>query len=259
MADINTAEEIKDASYNLPRAMMWALYINGLLGFVMLITFCFCVGNVGEILKTSTGFPFIQVFYNATNSLGGASTMTAILIILTVAGAISNVATASRQMFAFARDNGLPFSRVLAHVRLGWNIPLNAVLVSLVITCLLSLINIGSTVAFEAIASLGNASLTASYLVSFFCLVRKRLRGERLPYARWSLGRYGLLMNIAAILFLLVILVFSFFPTVTPVEGSTMNWSILLFGAAIIFAVFYYFFIGRRTYTGPVVLIKYNI
>lgn len=95
---------------------MASLFLNGALGFVMLVTYCFCLGNVEEILGTKTGYPFIQVFYNVTNSLGGASAMTAILITLTVCGCISNVATASRQLFAFARDGGLPFSPFLAHV-----------------------------------------------------------------------------------------------------------------------------------------------
>lgn len=95
---------------------MASLFLNGALGFVMLVTYCFCLGNVEEILGTKTGYPFIQVFYNVTNSLGGASAMTAILITLTVCGCISNVATASRQLFAFARDGGLPFSPFLAQV-----------------------------------------------------------------------------------------------------------------------------------------------
>lgn len=115
-ADSATAEEIKDASLILPRSIMASLFLNGALGFIMLVTYCFCLGNVEEILGTPTGYPFIQVFYNVTNSHGGASAMTAILISLTVCGCISNVATASRQLFAFARDGGLPFSPFLAHV-----------------------------------------------------------------------------------------------------------------------------------------------
>lgn len=110
------SEEIKDASLTLPRAMMWTVIINGSLGFIMLVTFCFCLGDVDTILSDSTVTPFVQTFLIATKSHAGTSVMTAILIILTIAGCITNVATASRQMFAFARDQGLPFSNFLAHV-----------------------------------------------------------------------------------------------------------------------------------------------
>lgn len=110
------SEEIKDASSVLPRAMMWTVFINGILGYIMLITFCFCLGDVDSILSNPDVMPFVQVFLNATNSHAGTSVMTTIVIILTTCGCITNVATASRQMFAFARDDGLPFSRFLAYV-----------------------------------------------------------------------------------------------------------------------------------------------
>ena len=117
VANYSLAEEVKDSSLILPRSIMASLFLNGALGFTMLVTYCFCLGNnVDELLKTPTGYPFIQVFYNVTNSAGGASAMTAILITMTVCSAISNVATASRQLFAFARDGGMPCSAFLAHV-----------------------------------------------------------------------------------------------------------------------------------------------
>jgi amino acid transporter len=65
-------------------------------------------------------------------------------------------------MFAFARDRGLPAADFLSYVRPGWDIPLNSILVSMCITALLSLINLGSTVAFNAIISIGVVSLLSS-------------------------------------------------------------------------------------------------
>ena len=62
-----------------------------------------------------------------------------------------------------------------------WNIPLNAILISLVVCVLLSLINIGSTAALNAILALDLASLLCSYTISIGCLTLKRLRGEPLP------------------------------------------------------------------------------
>jgi choline transport protein len=96
---------------------MWTAVINGSLGFVMLVTFCFCLGNLDAALSTPTGYPFIQVFYAVTGSHAGTSIMTCILVILAICGCICNVATASRQMWAFSRDRGLPFSGWLSKVR----------------------------------------------------------------------------------------------------------------------------------------------
>ena len=47
-AAVHMSEEIKDASIVLPKAIMWAGIVNGTLGFIMMITFCFLVGDIGK-------------------------------------------------------------------------------------------------------------------------------------------------------------------------------------------------------------------
>jgi choline transport protein len=78
------------------------------------------VGNVDEILATPTGQPFIQVFYNVTQSKAATNAMTSIMIIMSTFGCVTSIATSSRQIWAFARDRGLPFSTWLAHVSNGF-------------------------------------------------------------------------------------------------------------------------------------------
>lgn len=119
-------------------------------------------------------------------------------------------------------------------------------------TILLSLINLGSTAALTAFFSLGAGSLLTSYTLCVGCLVWKRMRGETLPPRPWTLGRYGMGINIVSLCFLLMLLVWSFFPTATPVELRTMNWGVVIYGAIIIFATVYYFTVGKKIYTPPV-------
>lgn len=110
------AEEIQDASLTLPKAIIWSAILNAILGFLMAVTLIFTLGDIGNILATKTLQPFIQVFFNATQSYGGTNAMTAIVIILLVSCCISEVATASRQIWSFARDRGLPASGWLSQV-----------------------------------------------------------------------------------------------------------------------------------------------
>lgn len=114
---VTTAEEIKDASKTLPQAILFGVIVNGLMGLVMVITLTFTLGNVTSILNTRTGFPFIQVFFNATQSYAATNTMTAIVVIVFVSAVISEIATSSRQLWSFARDGGLPGSPWVAKVR----------------------------------------------------------------------------------------------------------------------------------------------
>ena len=136
---------------------------------------------------------------------------------------------------------------------------MNAVIVSLIITILLSLINIGSDVALLAIVSLTITSLMTSYMITIGCLVIKRLRGQPLPPRRWSLGRYGLAINIGALAFLLPIFIFAMFPLSAKVEPETMNWSVVMYGGMIIFSTAYYWLGGRHNYIPPVVLVKRDL
>jgi choline transport protein len=111
------SEELKDAAWILPRAMVATAVCNYILGFVMTVTFMFTIGNVDEALATPTLQPYVAVLQNATRSRGATITLTVVVAIMMVFCAVNQVTTSSRQLFAFARDGGLPFSKFLSHVR----------------------------------------------------------------------------------------------------------------------------------------------
>ncbi|XHG04932.1 hypothetical protein AWENTII_008186 [Aspergillus wentii] len=253
---VHMSEEIKDASATLPKAMITSVIVNACSGFLMLVTICFTLGDITSVLSSPTGYPFIQVFYNTTQSLPGTNTMTAILVLTLTASTITEVATASRQLWSFARDRGLPFSNFFGYVTPGWNIPLNAVMVSLAVTALLSLINIGSSTALLAIVTLTIGSLMSSYVITISCLLLKRIRGEPLPPHRWSLGRFGMAINIGALMFLLPVFVFCFFSLTSTVDKTSMNWCVVMYGGVMIIAIVYYVVRGRFYYVPPVALVN---
>ena len=60
-AAVHMSEEVRNASKTIPRIMFATLFTNGALGFVMLVTLCFSVGSLEDVLETPTGYPFIQV------------------------------------------------------------------------------------------------------------------------------------------------------------------------------------------------------
>ena len=101
-------EEIKNATVVVPRAMIWSIVINGILGFGMLLAILICIGDLDTILSTPTGYPFMAIFLQNTQSQSGALTMVAIIVILAILATISWVASASRMLWSFARDRGIP-------------------------------------------------------------------------------------------------------------------------------------------------------
>ena len=77
---VHMSEELRDASKVLPQSMIATTVINGAMGWVILITFCFVLGNLDDVISSPTGQPYIQVFYNATQSYAGASVLSALVI-----------------------------------------------------------------------------------------------------------------------------------------------------------------------------------
>jgi choline transport protein len=112
------SEEIHDAAVVVPRAIILSIIINGIVGFSAMISILFCLGDVEELFTTRFSYPFIQVFLNATNSKAGTAVMVVISIIPGIGLTIAAVAAASRMLWAFARDRGVPGWRYVSKVRI---------------------------------------------------------------------------------------------------------------------------------------------
>jgi choline transport protein len=143
-ASVHMAEEVANAQLTIPRAICTAVIVNGIVGFAMMITVLYCLGDANSVLQTPTRFPFIQIFYNRVKSVGGAIGMSVVVLILTWGSATGITATASRMTWSFARDRGMPFSRHLSKVSENSRIPAVAVFVVTIFAALLVLIYISA-------------------------------------------------------------------------------------------------------------------
>jgi choline transport protein len=123
-------------------------------------------------------------------------------------------------------------------------------------TIIMSLINIGSTVAFNALLSLGTVALMATYVISIGCVTLKRLRYEPLPDSRWTLGRWGLPINIIAFVYSIWAFFWSFWPNSMHVTAINFNWSCVLFVGLMSLSCLLYVLHARHVYEGPVVRVE---
>ncbi|KAF2790260.1 amino acid transporter-like protein [Melanomma pulvis-pyrius CBS 109.77] len=250
---VHISEEVEDASLIVPRAMWWSYLVNVFSGILMLITMLFCIGPLEDVLESDV--PYLTLFVN-TGSSGMALFLTILVFILIGIGNITCLATCSREVWAFSRDRGLPFSDWVSRMNHKHGVPFNSVYLSSVLAGVLCLINLGSTLAFNIIVSLTLLAILSTYMLSIGCLIHKRLLNERLPTARWSLGRFGLPINIFAFFYSGFVIIFSCFPVAVPVTLDTANWAPLVWGGVILLAVVAYFLHGRTHYTPPVDFIE---
>lgn len=93
-------------------------------------------------------------------------------------------------------------------------------------------------------------------MLSIGCVFLKRLRGEPLPPARWSLGRYGIYINGFAFFYSGFIIIFSCWPSYLPVNLKSANWAPLVWVGVMILSAGFYFVYGQRYYTSPVEFVE---
>ena len=227
--------------------------MNVILGIITLITMLFCIGTLDEAINAEV--PYLQLFVN-TGSNAMALALTIILFLLIFSGNITALATTSREVFAFSRDRGFPFSRWLSKIERKRNIPFNAVYATAFWSAVLCVINIGSTTAFNIIISLTLLALLSTYMLSIGCVCLKRIRGEPLPPARWSLGRYGLAINLFAFIYSAFAIVFCCFPGSLPVDTSTANWAPAVWAGVIVLSAITYLLHGKKHFTAPIVFVE---
>jgi amino acid transporter len=181
-ASVHLAEEVSNAAINIPRAILTAMLINGAVGFAMMVTILYCLGDVETVLGTKTGFPFIQIFFDSVQSYAGATVMTTVVLILTWGCATGITTTASRMTWSFARDRGLPFSKYLSRVSPKTKVPVIACLVATGIAALLTLIYVGSATAFNDVISLTITGFYGSYFLPAIFLLYHRIKGNVLAH-----------------------------------------------------------------------------
>ncbi|KAJ5952461.1 amino acid permease [Penicillium vulpinum] len=251
---IHMAEEVKNAKVVVPRSMIYGTMINGVLAFSYLIAILYCMGDYAEAVTSPTGYPIITIAYQATGSKAAACVLMALGMLPGWIALFNGLASVTRLTWAFARDNGLPFSDFFAVVDPTYKIPLRALF--LVASCIfaLSFIQIGSTAAFNAILSLSTLGLYISYLIPLVLLVLKRFMAPKeIPQGAFTLGKFGLPMNLLAILFATYFVIFLPFPATLPVTAENMNYAGPVLGFIMLFACGDWIVRGRHKWQGPTV------
>lgn len=254
-AACHLAEEIPHASRNVPLAMVGSVTVNGFLGLGYCILLLYCTGPLDQLLATPTGFPFMQIYYNATKSQAGATVMSLFLIIIATAATAAVITSASRTFWAFARDQATPFSHYFAHVNQSSQVPVRAVVAVTLVQMLLGFIYLGNTTAFNAILSMSILAVYASYLIPIiYFMVHGRPRLTKHQLGHFKLPKtVGLSLNILSCCWLVLAMVFSTFPGVIPVTPQNMNYSSVVMVGWMVIGYVYYAGWGRKQFTVPVV------
>jgi amino acid transporter len=124
-ASAHVAEETHAAGRTVPRAMVRAVLVSGLFGWLMLAAVVLATPNLREAAGRG-GDAFVGILNDVLPRWLALTLFAGILLAQFLCG-LATVTSASRMAFAFARDGGLPWSRALRWVSPGRRSPAVAV------------------------------------------------------------------------------------------------------------------------------------
>jgi len=246
------SREMLNPSKEAPLAIIMSVYLGAITGFIFLISVFFCIGDLEATATTPTGVPLIQIFYDSTGSVGGATTLAAMISIIVLVCANSLMAEGSRALWAFARDHGLPFSRFFSRVDKRSQVPIYAIVLCTVIQMALNSIYFASYEGFSTVISIATFGFYLSYGMPLLVRLWSRFTGhaKEMP-GSYSLGKWGPLLNFIGLLYLIFAGIDFNFPQIGPVTANNMNYCSAAFGIIGLISLVTWIFDGRKNFTGP--------
>jgi urea carboxylase system permease len=242
------AEETNDPRRAAPPAIWRALVAAGIIGGLLLLLAMMDVRSVTDKNIGLLGLPYI-VKQALGNTLGDIFLIDSAIAITVCTLAIETACI--RLLFAMARDGRLPFGNSIARVSGRRKVPIVPALVTGFITLALLALNIANQSAFLTLTSVAIVMFYLCYLGITGPMLVRRMRGtwpkpDHGPY--FSLGRWGTLVNLGAVLYGAVVAFNIAWPR-AAVYGSAwyFKWGAYEFiGATILIGLVWYFSVYAR-------------
>ncbi|KAK4698827.1 choline transport protein, partial [Phenoliferia sp. Uapishka_3] len=164
-AAAHLAEEATDAARKGPLAVFWGVAISAVAGFAYILALLFAVTDVEGALTSATGSPLWQIFQDSMG-LSGATFCMFLNIFSLFLAIVGILCASSRNVYAQARDKGLPFSSFLSKIHPTLSVPIPALLLNIFVPAVLVCIYLGSQVIFYAffqLTTIGASSFSPVY------------------------------------------------------------------------------------------------
>lgn len=248
---IHMSEEAKSATKAVPIGILTSISMCWIIGFCICIAIAACMGtDIKSILNTKYGQPLAQILYNALGKKWAMTFMTLIAFCQFIMGASTLTAT-SRQAWAFARDEGLPFSWWIKVVNKKLSSPLRATWFgALYALCIGLLCLIGGT----ASNALFSMYVAANYFAWMAPNLLRMTSGRDIftPGAFYMSEFWSPIINWISITFECFIIIIMMFPSdqygITP---NTMNYTCVFVGFVWVGSMVYYLVYKHKTFHGP--------
>jgi amino acid transporter len=256
------SEETKDPRRAAPKAVLYSVIGAFIIGGVFLLGTLVAIPNLGFAIKNAWGPANI---IQANFSTGFATLYLFVVSAAIFVCCLSILAATIRLCFGMSRDNRLPISGVLSKVSPSLHTPVW----SCIVIALLAAIPFIQYSGAGIIAIAATGMIYLSYFLGNIVIMAARTRGWPKLSAPFKLGRWGLLVNIVALLYGGAMLINFAWPrvasnpkpnqTVAPAQLNfhidflnkiPILWTVVVF--IVVIGAIYYLITGRRKEIAPV-------
>jgi len=189
------AEEVDDPSRQVPKALVLSLVIVAGIVMYAALGLILAIPDLGAAISGGIADP-ISATVTAQLGSGLAKPLFALVVLAFVAGIAAVQAAVSRVLFALARDRELPGAGWLGELSGEDRVPRNAIGASAVAAGALLFIVLSEN-AYATLISMATVGFYIAFAFPVFACLRARLLGRFTPGV-WSLGRWGLGVNVIA-------------------------------------------------------------
>ena len=241
-ASAHVAEETVMARLNSAWGVFLSVAVSAVVGYVMLLVLTWSIPEQKVAETAADAYPVLYIVYNNLSSFFANVVAVIIGVAMWLCG-LASITSMGRMWYAFARDDGMPGSHLIKQVSPKYRTPVW----SIVITSLLAILICIYAAAFFVVTSISTITLYLAYMFPIYLNWRNKRRGQgefaTRETAPWSLGKWGPLLNVIAIVWVLLLtVVFSLPP------NELVLWTMV--GLAIILTL-YWQLSAKRSFVGP--------
>lgn len=227
----DVAEEVKNPGVLIPKAMRRTIYIGGAAATFVCLALVLSVADIPAVIAGENVDPVGTVLTDAFGATGSKLVL-GIVLVSFLSCAMSLQAAASRLAYSYGRDDMILGSSLLKRFSPTLHVPPYALLVAAVVP---AIIVVGSKVSADAVLKIVSFAALGIYIgfqMVVLAALRARLKGW-VPSGAYTLGRWGLPVNIAALAYGVAAIVTMAWPR-TPDAAWYDNWLVALSGAIVI-------------------------
>lgn len=243
-ASAHVSEETKGAELSAPRGILMSVVVSAIFGYLLIIGFLVAMPGLKATLGSTNAVLFIL------NTRLGSTAGTLMFLIAIVAQffcGTASITSNSRMIFAFARDGGMPGSKLWYKLN-QQHVPLNALLLSITCAFILALPALFSTVVYSAVTSIAVIGLYIAYVIPVFL---RNINKDRFKAGPWNLGSWSPLVGWTAIVWTVFASILFVLPVCTPITLSNFNYTGVVLLAVWACLIPWYLLSVRKWFKGP--------